>query len=587
VMLLPALPVMPNGKINRAALPLPDAASVPDGMPADPQTPVEAALLRLFAEVLGRRPNGVDDDFFEQGGQSLKAIQMVSRIRRELKLDVAVADIFHAPTPRALARKLAAMAADGAAATDDAIIPALAAQPSYAVSRAQKRIWLASRGADPSTYNMAGALQLDGAVDTARLVRAFDMLVDRHESLRTVFAMIEGDLRQRILTREASGFRVEQRDLADDAGPQAIDALIRAESEQPFDLASGPLFRVKLVRLSPVKHLLLLNMHHVISDAWSIRVLTDDLHALYAGHDLPPLSIQYRDYAAWHNASLAGPHAAAHRAYWLAQLAAPLPRLQLASDFPRPERLGHAGQTLEVELPEQQAAELTTLARAHHTSLYAVLLASFCVLMHRYTGREDIVIGSVSAGRDSEQLESQIGVYLNTVVLRVPVRPSATVAEVIDGMAKASTQALEHASYPFDVLLEDLKIRTPASHFPIFDIQVNHVSMPAPQPGLRITDLSPADTTAKFDLSFQVVESEGGQLIQFIYNTHLFRPSTIAAMRDRLLAIHDVFRRDPATPVDRIPLSGDAPATAPRVRVGLRLKRAPEVTADDALEEKT
>ncbi|WP_175693243.1 non-ribosomal peptide synthetase [Burkholderia ambifaria] len=585
LMLLPALPVMPNGKIDRAALPLPEAASVPDGVPVEPRTPVEAALLRIFAEVLGRQPGGVDDNFFEHGGQSLKAIQMVSRIRRELKLNVAVADIFHAPSPRALAQKLASTPADDAGGA--AIIPALAAQSSYAVSRAQKRIWLASRGADPSTYNMAGALQLDGAVDTTRLVRAFDTLVDRHESLRTVFAMIEGDLRQRILTREASGFRVEQVDLADDAGPQAIDALIRAESEQPFDLATGPLFRVKLVRLSPERHLLLLNMHHVISDAWSIRVLTDDLHALYAGRDLPPLSIQYRDYAAWHNASLAGARAAAHRAYWLEQLAPPLPRLQLASDYPRPERPGHAGQTLEVELAGPQVEGLAKLARAHHTSLYAVLLASFCVLMHRYTGREDIVIGSVSAGRDSEQLESQIGVFLNTVVLRVPVRQSATVEEVIDGVAKASTQALEHASYPFDVLLEDLRIRTPAGHFPIFDIQANHISMPAPQPGLRITDRSQTDTTAKFDLSFQIVESDGRHLIQLIYNTHLFRPATIAAMRDRLLEIHDVFLRDPTTPVDRISLSGNAPAASPRVRVGLRLKRTPEVTADDALEEKT
>ncbi|MCW0044896.1 condensation domain-containing protein, partial [Burkholderia pseudomallei] len=173
------------------------------------------------------------------------------------------------------------------------------------------------------------------------------------------------------------------------------------------------------------------------------------------------------------------------------------------------------------------------------------------------------------------------------LVLRVPVRQSATVDEVIDGVAKASTDALAHASYPFDVLLEDLKIRTPAGHFPIFDIQANHISMPAPQPGLRITDRSQADTTAKFDLSFQIVESEGRHLIQLIYNAHLFRPATIAGMRDRLLAIHDVFRRDPATPVDRIPLSGDAPAASPRVRVGLRLTRAPEVTADDALEEKT
>jgi hypothetical protein len=202
-----------------------------------------------------------------------------------------------------------------------------------------------------------------------------------------------------------------------------------------------------------------------------------------------------------------------------------------------------------------------------------VLLASFCVLMHRYTGREDIVIGSVSAGRDREQLEPQIGPYLNTVVLRVPVRNTATVADVIDAVAQASTQALEHASYPFDALLDDLKIRTPANHSPIFDIQANHVSMPAPQSGLRITDVSPPDTTAKFDLSFQVVESAGTHLIQFIYNTHLFRAATIAAMRDRLLAIHDAFRRDPAMPIDRIALSSDAPAGGERVRVGLRLKR--------------
>ncbi|SCZ39646.1 MULTISPECIES: non-ribosomal peptide synthetase [Burkholderia] len=587
VVLLPALPVMPNGKINRAALPLPEAAAAPAGAPADAQTPVEAALLRIFADVLGHRPTGVDDDFFEHGGQSLKAIQMVSRIRRELKLNVAVADIFHAPSPRALARKLASSPAGDAA--DDALIPALAARASYPVSRAQKRIWLASRSADPSTYNMAGALQLDGAVDTARLVAAFDRLVDRHESLRTVFAMSEGELRQRILSRDASGFRVEHAALAADAGPDAIDALIRAESEQPFDLATGPLLRVKLMRLSPTQHLLLLNMHHVISDAWSIRVLTDDLQALYDGRALPPLSIQYRDYATWHNASVAGPRAAAHRAYWLQQLAPPLPRLQLAADFPRPERLGHAGQTLEVALSQPQADGLAALARAHRTSLYTVLLASFCVLMHRYTGREDIVIGSVSAGRDREQLEPQIGPYLNTVVLRVPVRNTATVADVIDAVAQASTQALEHASYPFDALLDDLKIRTPANHSPVFDIQANHVSMPAPQSGLRITDVSPPDTTAKFDLSFQVVESAGTHLIQFIYNTHLFRAATIAAMRDRLLAIHDAFRRDPAMPIDRIALSSDAPAGGERVRVGLRLKRtaAPAVTADAAIEEKT
>ncbi|MFM0286806.1 amino acid adenylation domain-containing protein [Paraburkholderia megapolitana] len=583
VMLLPALPVTPNGKINRAALPLPDTSYVPEAVSAEPQTPTEAALLRIFAEVLGRQPNGIDDNFFEQGGQSIKAIQMVSRIRRELKLGVAIVDIFHAPTPRELAKKLV-----GTTTVDaEEIIPALPAQPSYAVSSAQKRIWLASRSADPSTYNMAGALQLNGAIDTERLVRAFDALVDRHESLRAVFAMIEGSLRQRVLTRAESGFRVEQMQFAQETSTEEIDRLIRTEAEQPFDLAAGPLLRVKLIRLSSVQHLLLLNMHHVISDAWSIRVLTDDLHALYAGRDLPALTIQYRDYAAWHNAHLESPRAAAHRDYWLEKLAAPVPRLQLALDYPRPERLSHTGQTLDLPLSDTQLAGLAELARARHTSIYSVILASFCVLLHRYTGREDIVIGSVSAGRDSEQLEAQIGVFLNTVVLRVPLHKSATVNEVIDAVSKASTEAIEHASYPFDLLLEDLKVRTPANHFPFFDIQANYISVPPARQDLQIADISQTDTTAKFDLSFQIVESEGKHLIQFIYNTRLFRPATIAAMRDRLLDIQEVFRRDPDTPVDRIALSSNAPAASPRVRVGLRLKTAPEPTADDALEEKT
>jgi len=583
IMLLPALPVMANGKINRAALPRPDAAAAPADVPAEPPTPAEAALLRIFAEVLGGAPRGIDDNFFAHGGQSLKAIQIVSRIRRELKLSVTVADIFHAPTPRELAKTLVATSPAGV----EDIIPALPATSSYAVSRAQKRIWLACRSAAPSTYNMAGALQLDGIIDTERLVGACDALVDRHESLRTVLAMIEGELRQRILSREEAGFRVELTDLTAATGPAAIDALIRAEAEQPFDLALGPLFRVRLVRLSPTHHLLLLSMHHVISDAWSIRVLTDDLQALYAGRGLPPLAIQYRDYAAWHNSWLKEPRAAAQRAYWLEKLAPPLPRLQLAPDYPRPERLSHAGQTLEVALPDVQVAALAQLARAHHTSLYAVLLASFCILLHRYTGREDIVIGSVAAGRDSEPLEAQIGVFLNTVVLRVPVRQTATVEEVIEMVARTSAAALEHAAYPFDLLLEYLKIRTPASHFPIFDIQANYLSIPAPQPGLRITDISPPDTTAKFDLSFQIVESAGQYLIQFIYNTRLFRPETIAAMRDRLIEIHGVFQRDPKTPVDQISLPGNAPAASPKVRVGLRLKSAPATNANAVLEEKT
>ncbi len=554
MMLLPELPVTPNGKINRAALPAPDAQPVSATSPTGPRTPVEAALVEIFCEVLGRDSISIDDNFFELGGHSLKAIQTLSRIRRELHLDASIADIFGAPTPRALAERL-----DRAMSVAETAIPALPDRPWYAASHAQKLIWLSARNDESSAWNMAGALQLDGPIDADRLTRALELLVERHESLRTVFAMVEGELKQKVLTRKNSGFRVERMSIHD-----GLDAIVRQEAQQPFDLARGPLFSATLIRVTPARHVLLLTLHHVIADAWSIHILTRDLPALYEGRDLPPLSIQYRDYAAWQNALLESPASQAHRDYWRTALQPPPPRLQMPLDYPRPARLGHAGRSLELELDEAQVAGLTALARECGASLYAVVLSSICILLHRYTGSEDMTIGTVSAGRDREELEPQIGAFLNPVVLRVRIRKSNTVEEVIGIVSKASSEALEHAAYPFDLVLEDLKVRTPANHSPLFDVQVDYIPALETRHDLPVTVLAQEDIASKFDLSFHIVEESGRLRIAFIYNTSLFRPETIAAMRDRLIEIQEACARDPQMPV----------GAKQKVRVGLRLRTA-------------
>lgn len=573
MILLDELPVTPNGKINRAALPAP---TTQDTVAADPEPPVnelEAALTRVFSEVLGRERVGVDDNFFQLGGHSLKAIQIISRIRSELSLQASVADIFTSPTPRALARKL-----DRAAPVGISQIAPLSSRPWYEVSHAQKRLWLASRGAEPATYNMAGALLLEGPLDTERLRRALEIVVDRHESLRTVFAMKEGELKQAVLSREQLDFRLDEASIRngfDD--PLGVGRLIQDEAHHPFDLGKGPLFRAKLIHVAPERNLLLLTLHHVIADAWSVRVLTEDLRAFYAGRDLAPLPIQYRDYAHWHNLLLQSPEAQVHRRYWLEKLPPPIPRLRLPYDFARSAGPTYSGQSIAVDIEDPLHAALNALARAYNTSLYAVVLTSICALLRAYSAGDDIVIGTVSAGRDREELEPLIGAFLNPFALRVRIQGSNTIAEVIKLISKTSSEALDHSSWPFDRVLEDLKIRNVPNRSPVFDVQVDYI--PAHEQKhqqssseLQVRDVSQNSATSKFDLSFHITEDPGRLHVALIYNSGLFRPETVAGLRDRLLEILEAFAHDPHASLECFA----ATPTAPKVRVGLRLKSARE-----------
>jgi amino acid adenylation domain-containing protein len=575
-MILPELPVTPNGKVNRRSLPEPTGQSAARPSLEPPATRVEKVLASIWQDVLGR-PVGVEDRFFEVGGHSLHALRIVGRIRRDLGVDATLAQLFTSDTVRALARELS-----DSAPPIPTQIPALPEQAWYGASHAQKRIWLACRTAEASVaYNMAGAFQLDGRLDAAALVEALHTLVKRHESLRTVFALMGGELKQQVRSPEECGFAVERLE-----APSSVADLIAAEAERPFNLAEGPLFRAALTRVGEESHLLLLTMHHIVSDAWSVRVLVKELRALYdafrSGRPSPlePLPVQYRDYAAWHNRMLESPEMRSQRDYWKRRLGPHVPRLELPTDYPHAARNGRAAGRVASLVERDTVKGLSGLARRHGTSLFGAVLASICVLLYRYTGQQEIVIGFQSAGRDRHQLEDQVGVYLNTVVLSARLEPAASIAETVSSVGRALLEALRHGDYPFDLLLEELRPRTPANRSPIFDVQVDYVpdldqaNSADARPEITITDLSQDAAHTKYDISFLIFESADRLEVVTVYDANLFRRETVETMHRRLAAIQKAFLEDEGRMLGEIELFGETTrAAGRRVEVGLRLSK--------------
>jgi len=585
--ILSQLPVSPNGKVNRKALPEPAGESVTNSEYQPPMSTLEKSVATIWENVLERRV-GIDDHFFEIGGHSLKAVQIISRIRHELGIDASLPQLFTFPTVRTLAHDLSNSSRRKAAS-----IPTLPAQSWYAVSHAQKRIWLACRKVEASVaYNMAGAFRLEGELSLTALSDALMALVARHESLRTVLALVNGELKQKIQSVEQSGFEVARMDV-----PFSVDELIERESERPFDLAVGPLFRAAVVRLADSDHILLITMHHIISDAWSVRILMKELRALYDAFNsgepspLEPLTIQNRDYAAWHNRLLESVEMNAHREYWKRRLQPDMPRLELPVDHPRTAAGGLTGGRAVSIIDQETTRGLTRLAQRCGTSLFGAVLASICVLLYRYTGQQEIIAGFQSTGREHHQLEDQIGAYLNTVVLRAMLEPARSIAEIVSSIGETLLEALDHSAYPFDLLLEELRPRTPVNRSPIFDVQLDYipgldsVNADGMNKGLAITDLSQETARTKYDLSILILESSKGLEVITVYNANLFRRETIETTHRRLAIIQKAFLEDDATRISDIELFGEGTrAAGKRVRVGLRLGGVgQEVAAGDSI----
>jgi hypothetical protein len=569
IVVLDSLPKTSNGKVDRKALP----AAVP--MPASdadaPRTAVESELIRIWSSVLGRDRIGVNDGFFEIGGHSLRAIQLVSRIRSEMQSEVTIRDVFECPSIRQLARRI-----DGAGRPSAAVIPLAPHRPWYPASHTQKRIWLASRTVEGSAaHNMASALRITGDLRHDALTRALDALVERHESLRTVFAQKQGEIVQVVRSAQEWGFRMKASDCS---GEEQVAALREEEALRPFDLQNGPLFRATLARLGPRTHLLLLTLHHIIADAWSARVLQRELATLYssfaAGQVNPfsPLPLQFKDYATWQKQQADSVEMKAHRDYWLGQLSRDMPRLKLATDFPRPERPAFDAGRVIVTVPQNVSAGLAEIARRNGATLYAMVLSGVFVLLHKHTGQEDLVIGSQAASRERGDLEGQVGCYLNTVVLRQRIVPGQTIDQVVQTASRVLVESLQHQSYPFDLLVEDLKAPRLQGRLPLFDVHADYVPStafrtgPYITPGIEIEDVSEDSGFMQSDLWFFTSdEGDAGLQITLGYNRALFQELTIQTMGKDLQEILAAFGQDP----ERAIVPG-APARK-TLRAGLRL----------------
>ncbi|MFF2014270.1 amino acid adenylation domain-containing protein, partial [Streptomyces sp. NPDC058195] len=505
------LPLTPNGKLDRRALPVPQAGATPGGRGA--RGPVEEVLCGLFAQSLGLPSIGVDDDFFVLGGHSLLATRLVSRVRTVLDVQLTLRQFFEYPTVALLAGYVATGGGDRAR-------PALTAQERLEplpLSAAQQRLWFLDQLEGPSaTYNIPLAVRVRGHLDRAALEAAFTDVAGRHESLRTVFGQADGQTYQRILP--ADGVRVEVP--VTPATEENVSELLTAESERIFDLASDLPFRARLFSLGEQESVLLVVMHHIVSDGWSYQPLMRDLSTAYATRSRgerpawEPLPAQYADYALWHRDVLGDPAdpgsvASGQLDYWRTALAGLPDEVTLPADRPRPAVASYRGATHTVHLTEEIHAALAELARDAGASVFMVAQAAVSTLLSRSGAGHDIPLGSPIAGRTDQALDDLVGFFVNTLVLRTDVSGDPTFRELLTRVRENDLAAWSHQDLPFDRLVEALNPERTTARHPLFQVMLTLTD--AATPTLVAEDLDTESEftwlrIAKFDLTFSFAE---------------------------------------------------------------------------------
>ncbi|MFI9063943.1 amino acid adenylation domain-containing protein [Streptomyces sp. NPDC053429] len=534
------LPVTPNGKLDRRALPAPPEQGVRRAGFAAPSSATEELVAEVWGEVLGQGRIGRQDDFFELGGHSLRATRVVSRLGARLGRPVPLRLLFENPVLEGFAAALDLPHGDTAhGGPSDAATGVIGPRPAGSaapLSFAQQRLWFLDQ-LQPGRpdYNIPVVARLHGALDAAALLDALRTVVTRHEVLRSrigegprgpVQAVEPAEVFVPLLT-DLSQVPLEQ------ARSRAL-GLAHADAAAPFDLTAAPLLRARLVRTAAEEHLLVLVLHHTVGDGWSMPVLWRELSHSYAAlrrgerPALPALRVQYGDFAHWQQQRLAGGAADRGIAHWRARLAELAP-LELPTDRPRPAARSGAGDTVSFEVPAELAARLGAVAREHGATLFMVLLAGFQSLLARYTGQHDIAVGSPIAGRDRTELEPLIGFFVNTLVLRTDLSGDPAFTALLGRVRETALQAYEHQDVPFDRLVEELRPERDLSRNPLFDVLFQlHPEQPdaLPLEGVRVETVETANGTSKFDLSLAMTEHPGGLTGTLSYATDLFDRGT-------------------------------------------------------------
>ncbi|QPZ68631.1 pyoverdine non-ribosomal peptide synthetase PvdD [Pseudomonas aeruginosa] len=527
LMLLERMPLTVNGKLDRQALPQPDASLSQQAYRA-PGSELEQRIAAIWAEILGVERVGLDDNFFELGGHSLLATRVISRVRQEQQLDASLKALFERPVLEAFAQ--------GLERTTDAVstIPLADRQQPLALSFAQERQWfLWQLEPESAAYHIPSALRLRGRLDVDALQRSFDSLVARHETLRTRFRLEGGRSYQQV--QPAVSVSIEREQFGEEGLIERIQAIV----VQPFDLERGPLLRVNLLQLAEDDHVLVLVQHHIVSDGWSMQVMVEELVQLYAGYSqgldvvLPALPIQYADYALWQRSWMEAGEKERQLAYWTGLLGGEQPVLELPFDRPRPARQSHRGAQLGFELSRELVEAVRALAQREGTSSFMLLLASFQALLYRYSGQADIRVGVPIANRNRVETERLIGFFVNTQVLKADLDGRMGFDELLAQARQRALEAQAHQDLPFEQLVEALQPERNASHNPLFQVLFNHQSeirsvTPEVQlEDLRLEGLAWDGQTAQFDLTLDIQEDENGIWASFDYAADLFDASTV------------------------------------------------------------
>ncbi|HEV2735654.1 MAG TPA: amino acid adenylation domain-containing protein, partial [Longimicrobiaceae bacterium] len=564
---LESIPLSPNGKVDRRALPAPDGAGSTEFVP--PRTPAEGAVAEIWAETLRLERVGVTASFFELGGHSLLATRVVSQVRRVFGVEVPLRALFEGPTVAELAGRVEEIRRAGAPALPP-VVPTGRTAP-LPLSFAQERLWFLDRlQPDSAFYNVYSAMRLGGALAVRALERTLGEVVRRHEALRTVFGETDGSPVQVI--RPFGGFVLPVEDLAGlgEARREAqVERRATQEAARPYDLAAGPLFRASLLRLGAEEHVLLLGMHHVVSDGWSMGVLFREVEVLYEAYregresPLPELAVQYADYAVWQREQLRGEALERQLGFWKEQLRGAPELLELSTDRPRPAAQSFRGANEHVQLPAEVLEKLRALGRQEGATLYMVVLGAFQALLCRYGAGEDVVVGSPVAGRGRGETEELIGFFVNTLVLRTDLSGEPSFRELVRRVREVTLGAYENQEVPFERLVAELSPERSLSHSPLFQVSfaldtAHTTGAGDGLAGLSVSGVGAEFGFARFDLSLSLAASSRGLRGGLTYSTDLWEAATMRRLVGHFTRLVEQVAADPDARLSEVALLGGA-----------------------------
>jgi amino acid adenylation domain-containing protein len=565
--MLDSFPLTSNGKLDRVALPVPGREALLAHDFEAPEGETETALALIWQDLLKLESVGRTDDFFALGGHSLLAVLLTSRVRQSFGVDLPLKDIFDAPTLSGLAATIAR----GSSTVGDVIV-ACDRSEALPLSWAQQRLWFLDQldHAAGAAYNSPTGLRLCGVLNEGALQATLDRIMARHESLRTRFVLAEGQPVQVIATADI-GFVLARHNLSGlttDQQASEVTRISTEEANQAFDLGAGPLVRGRLLRIAPEEHVLLLTLHHIVTDGWSNHVLVREFSTLYAAYcegqsdPLPPLAIQYADYAVWQRNWLQGEQFERQLGFWKAHLDDAPALLALPTDRPRPPVQSYAGGHAGLRLPAELVASLRTLSQRHGVSLFMTMLAGWSVLLARISGQDDVVIGTPIANRHRAETEGLIGFFVNTLALRVRLDAALSVEQLLAQVKDTTLAAYAHQDFPFEQVVEALRPTRSMDHSPIFQSMLTMNNVPETGelvlPGLTLSGLAHTHTAIHFDLHLTISEVGDGLMGGLSYASDLFDQATAERLVRQFQALLSGMVEGSERSVLRLPLFDDS-----------------------------